>query len=192
MNLELFNNLMKEKPEQQEYEWLMFLEICETYLKKHKIGSPIIVELGAYRNCQKKFYEQLLGAEHIGIDVKAWRHPDIGGSTHDPKTLEKLKEKLNGRPINILFIDANHRHESVKRDFEIYSPLCTDIIVIHDTESGRYENSRKYEVWRFWDKLKKESFTVRGELENFLFLSIHQHRFEGNEYEMGIGMIIKR
>ena len=192
MNLKLFNNLMKERPEQHGHEWLTFLEICETYLKKHKIENPIVVELGAYRNCQKKFYEQLLGAEHIGIDVKKRQHPDIGGDTHAHETLERLKEKLNGRPINILFIDANHRYESVKRDFEVYSPLCTDIIAIHDVETGRYENSRKYGVWRFWDELKKKSFTVKGELENFLFLLIHQHCFDGNEWEMGIGMIIKR
>jgi len=183
---------MKKKPEQHGSEWLVFLEICETYLRKYKIKNPIVVELGTYNNYQKRFYEELLGTEHIGIDVKVKQHPDIWGNTHDPKTLEMLKEKLNGRPINILFIDAYHRYEHVKRDFEIYSPLCTDIIAIHDIETRRYGNSRKYAVWRFWDELKKESFTVKGELENFLFLSIHQHCFDGNKWEMGIGMIIKK
>ena len=192
MNLELFNNLMKEQPVQHGSEWLIFLEICEIYLKKHKVENPIVVELGTYNNYQKIFYEQLLRAEHIGIDVKQKRHPDILGNTHDPKTLEILKEKLNERPINILFIDANHRYEHVKGDFEIYSPLCTDIVAIHDIETRRYENSRKISVWRFWDELKEKSFTVKGELENFLFLSIHQHCFDGNKWEMGIGMIIKK
>ena len=193
MNLELFNDLMKERPEQHRYEWWMFLEICEIYLKKHKIENPIVVELGAYNNCQKKFYEQLFGAKHIGIDIKRRRCiPDIHGSTHDPKTLEILKEKLGGRPINILFIDANHRYEGVKGDFEIYSPLCSDIIALHDIESSRYQVCRRTQVWKFWDELKKKSLTVGGELEKFLFLSIHQHCSDGNKWEMGIGMIIKK
>jgi len=192
MNIELFNEFMKEKPFQHRPEWLMFLEICEIYLKKRNIENPIVVELGIYNNCQKIFYEQLLGAEHIGIDVTRKRYPDIHGNTHNPRTLEALKKRLNGRPINILFIDANHHYEDVKRDFEIYSPLCTDIVVIHDIETTRYENSEEIGVWRFWDELKKESFMVKGDLENFLFLSIHQYCFNGNECEMGIGMIIKK
>ena len=192
MSIELWDKLMEKKPEQHKYEWWMFLEICKIYLKKHKIENPIVVELGTYLNHQKAFYEELLGAKHIGIDVQAKRYPDIRGPTHDSKTLEMLKKKLDGRPINILFIDANHRYEYVKGDFERYSPLCTDIIAIHDTETCRYENSRKVGVWRFWDELKKESLTVKGELENFLFLSIHQHCFNGEKYEMGIGVIIKK
>ncbi|GAF74595.1 unnamed protein product, partial [marine sediment metagenome] len=37
MNLELLNELMGQKqPKQHLPEWLMFLEICEMYLKKHE------------------------------------------------------------------------------------------------------------------------------------------------------------
>jgi len=192
MNLELFNELMKDGPEQHLPEWQMFLEVCEIYLKKHKIKNPIVVELGIWENKQKKFYEQLLGAEYIGIDVRIRRPvPNIIGDTHDPKTLNALIKKLNGRPINILFIDANHRYEHVKADFEMYSPLCTDIVALHDIETRRYENSRKVSVWRFWDELKTDELKTMAnedkEEHKDLFLSI-----DGRRNYMGIGMIIKR
>lgn len=196
MNLKLFDEFMGKRrmPSQNYPEWLMFLEVCEIHLKKHKIEKPIVVELGSSRNRQKKFYEQLLGAEHIGIDMYIERFPpDILGDSHDPRTLKALKKKLNGRPINILFIDAAHSYKDVKKDYEMYSPLCSDIVALHDVETARYRLHSRREVWKFWDELKARSFndSERGELERFLFLLIHQHRTNGKKWWMGIGMIIK-
>ena len=178
MNLELFDELMKKKPEQQQSEWWIFLETCEACLIKHKIRNPIVVELGIYDNRQKPFWEKLLEAEHIGIDTSSRRSiPDIHGDTHDPKIMEALKKKLRGRPINILFIDACHNYEDIKKDFELYSPLCSDIIAFHDTEL------RKRGVGKFWDELKMKH-------KDFLFLSIYQYR--KSKIQMGIGVMIKK
>lgn len=178
MNIELFNKLMEQRPFVNPNEWKMFLEICETYLKKYAIKDPIVVELGIYKNKQKKFYEQLLKAKHIGIDITRKRHPDIHGDTHDSRTLQALKEKLKGKSINILFIDADHSYESVKKDFEIYSPLCSDIIALHDIHVGRHQNKIEgVEVWKFWDELIRED-------KEFSFISIDE--------EEGIGIILKK
>ena len=196
MNLELFDELMKRGvPAQHPSEWKAFLEICEVYLENHKIKNPIVVELGLFDGKQKEFYKQLLGAEYIGISINSRRCiPDISGSTHDPRTLEALKEKLNRRSINILFIDAGHSYEDVKEDFETYSPLCDDIIVLHDIESRRYDGPtrRKAEVWKFWDELRLEAYKGMGKNKGFLFLSIYQHMPARRKIQMGIGMIIKK
>lgn len=197
MNLELFDSFMVKGslPSQRPDEWRMFLEICEEHLKKHEIKNPIAVELGTFKGRQKIFYEQLLGAEHIGINVSD-KHsvPDILGDTHDSNTLTALKKKLNGRPINILFIDADHAYEAVKMDFEMYSPLCTDIVAFHDIETGRYRNEAPG-IWNYWDELKETRYTEAEEpiYENFLFISIHQCHFERKiAKRLGIGVIIKR
>ena len=180
MNLELFEKLWAQgRPSQHSGEWRMFLELCESYLEKHKIRNPIVVELGLFANTQKKFYEQFFGSEHIGIDTGRKRCvPDIQGNTHDPMTLEILKEKLAGRPVNILYIDASHTYESVKKDFEMYSPLCTDIIALHDINLGRGKTKETRQVWRFWDELKIT------ECKNFSFTSI--------EREMGTGVMVRK
>ena len=195
MNFELFNQLIKERPSQQVSEWRTFLEICEVYLQRKNIKHPVVVELGVYNNMQKKFYQQLLNAEHIGIDAGSRRSiPDIHGNTHDPETLRKLKNRLANRPINILFIDAGHSYESVKKDYEMYTPLCTDIIALHDIEIYQYKRgSRKNrEVQKFWNELKQASFVKRGGLDHYLFLTLGQYQFENRRKKMGIGMIIKR
>jgi len=197
MNLELFDELMKQgAPAQHPSEWKAFLEICEGYLESHKIKDPIVVELGLFDGKQKRFYKQLLEAEHIGISRNKGRRciPDICGDTRNSRTLETLKEKLNGRSINILFIDAGHAYGDVKGDFEMYSPLCDDIIVLHDIESRRYDGPtrRRSEVWKLWDELRLEAYKGMGEYKDFLFLSIFQHMPARSEIQMGIGMIIKK
>ena len=90
MDEKLFNLFMRPKGRPSQYwpEWEMCLQICDIYLKKHEIKRPIVVELGAQRNRQKKFWEQLFGAYHISIDrSKAAGICDITGNTHDPKTM---------------------------------------------------------------------------------------------------------
>jgi len=187
MNLKLFDKLMERRPSQHLPEWRLFLELCELYMKKRGITKPIVVELGIWNNYQKKFYEQLLGAEHIGINITKKRSvPDIQGNTRDPWTLGTLKKRLDGRAINILFIDADHHYEAVKKDFELYAPLCADIVAIHDIVT------KSAGVHRFWDELR-EAAMHRKEYKDFLFVSINQRHFrKGLAEGPGIGMIIKR
>ena len=187
MNLELFSKLMvkRNEPRQRLHTWKMFLQICEVYLKECEIKNPVIVELGVMRNRQKQFYEQLLNAYHIGIDISdAKGTPDILGNTHDPYTLKLLKEKLKGRKINILFIDASHKYDSVKKDFEIYSPLCDGIIVLDDINLSRHRSRKRkrHGVWLFWDELR-----LSENYDDYLFLSIGQYRDSS-----GLGMMIKK
>lgn len=187
MDRQLFVKLMEQKPGQHPPEWLAFLEICEMYLKKRKIENPVVVELGVFKNKQKRFYEQLLGAKHIGIDYSdKYSVPDILGDTHDPKTLEMLKEKLNGNKIHILFIDACHSYRDVRGDFETYAPLCSDIIAFHDIENNRYVTDESRMVWKLWDELKEG-----GKYGAFTSFAIHHYMGIGNMRQMGIGVMVK-
>ena len=180
------------QPVQQPGEWQLFLQICEMYLHG-KVKKPVVVELGIWRDGQRKFYEEILGAEFIGIDCSDLRGtPDILGDSRKRKTMLALKERLNGRSINILFIDASHRYENIKRDFELYSPLCSDIIAIHDIERGRYQNIETRGFWKFWDELKATAHKETEKNKKFLFLSIHRYMEIRNESQMGIGVMIKQ
>lgn len=194
MNMEIFRELMKNNPAQHPAEWLMFIELCDSWLKKNKIERPIIVELGILHGRQKEFYEKLFNAEYIGIDITDKRAtPDILGDTHAPQTLEKLYRMLYGRKIDILYIDADHTYKGVKEDFEIYAPLCNGIIGLNDVETGRYKGKRQLKVWKFWDELRNESFVRTGAYADFLFLTIHQCRFvKRRDSRLGTGVIIKR
>ncbi|HEC64416.1 MAG TPA: class I SAM-dependent methyltransferase [bacterium] len=193
MNLDHFHKLMEQEPlpAQQVAEWQLFLQLCDMYLGKVK--NPIVVEIGIWRGSQRKFWEELLDAEYIGIDSSNDRAtPDIHGDSRRRKTMLRLKERLSGRSINVLFVDASHRYENVKRDFELYSPLCSDIIAIHDIERGRYQDIVTRKAWKFWDEMKLKAHKETEKNGEFLFLSIHKYRDIRDEAQMGIGVMVKQ
>ena len=194
MNLRHYNRMMVKgsNPRQNALEWRVFLEICESHFKEHRIGHPVVVELGTFKNHQKKFYEHFLGAEHIGININA-KHakPDIMGDTHEPTTFHRLKKRLGNLSINLLYIDASHTYASVKEDYETYSSLCTDIVAFHDIETGRYKDDKRDGAWKFWEELRLARY--RDPRTNYKFVSIHMRHFKGIKARaLGIGMVIKR
>ncbi len=136
-------------PSQSMGEWQAYLEFIETYFRNRGIKKPLIVEIGIGRGRQKLFYEDILGYDHIGIDHKRPRKPDIRGNSRDPATLNKLKNKLNGREVNLLYIDGRHTYSGVKADYKLYSPLAKNIIVIHDIVFKDHEDT----VGEFWEEL---------------------------------------
>ena len=198
MNEKLYEELMHHPPSQQASEWHLFLQLCEMYLNKYSIKKPIVVEIGILRGRQRPFYEQLFNAEWIGIDIREKRNPTILGNSHLPQTMTALRKKLdeiNGphelgsMPIDILFIDGGHRYADVRQDFEDYSPLCSGIIAVHDTEM-RMPN--KGDVRFFWQELEEWSQRPSSRYADSMFINLHQYRSRKAERRVGIGMIRKR
>lgn len=136
MNLEKFNELMKVAEGvlvQSTQEWRYFLEFAYAYFKERDVLNPIVVEIGVEWNRQKLFYESILNARHIGIDISdAATTPDILGDSHAPEILEELKTALAGRTIDLLFIDADHDYQSVRQDYEMFAPLVKGLVAFHD------------------------------------------------------------
>jgi len=170
MDLTWYRKAMEKPPGQNIIEWQLLFEFLEAYFKNRKLENPVVVEIGVRRNNQKIFWESLLGAKHIGIDIaNGYGVPDILGDSKAPKTLESLKKALGGKRINVLFIDSDHSYEGVKNDYEIYGLLTDDIIIFHDVRSP------KHEVWKFWGemakKYKRNSMTI-GSQTGLIFLKM--------------------
>ena len=88
----------------------------------------------------------------------------LRADSHDPWTLEAVRAALDGREVDVLFIDGDHTYEGVKRDFEMYAPLVRQggVIGFHDIvpPSPHGPTPRKHddllggEVSRFWSEIR--------------------------------------
>ena len=88
----------------------------------------------------------------------------LRADSHELETLEATRAALEGRPIDVLFIDGDHAYDGVKGDFEMYGPLVRDggMIAFHDIVPLRPSGPRPRhdfdlqggEVSEFWADLR--------------------------------------
>ncbi len=80
----------------------------------------------------------------------------IRGDSHDLSTFKKIKEILDNRKLDLLFIDGEHTYNGVKKDFEMYKSLVKSggLICFHDIVPGSYSNVGK--VPNFWREIREE------------------------------------
>jgi hypothetical protein len=99
-----------------------------------------------------------------GDDMRA-RNPGsfiLRANSHRPETVKAVEDYLAGDKLDLLFIDANHTYDSVRKDFEKYQHLVGDggIIAFHDINppSG---------VERLWKELEGRKETINHSSEWF-------------------------
>jgi cephalosporin hydroxylase len=152
---------------QQKIEILGFLDLAAT------VEPKIVMEIGtAQSGTQFLLGQGLLSTEIIlAVDLRvrnrrlleAFSRPGLKrtclvGSSYDPQTVQRVAGVLDGRPIDVLFIDGDHTYEGVKADYEAYAPLVRsggliafhDIIEDHQTRYGRSSGGWAGDVPRFW------------------------------------------
>lgn len=58
----------------------------------------------------------------------------IRADSHDPDTLERVREALGGEPLDFLFVDGDHTHDGVRRDVADYGALLRPggLMALHD------------------------------------------------------------
>jgi predicted O-methyltransferase YrrM len=80
----------------------------------------------------------------------------VRADSHAVTTVEQVRQILQGRRLDFLFIDGDHTYEGVKRDFELYSPLVRPggLIAFHDIAEHPPESD--CHVHRFWREISAD------------------------------------
>lgn len=73
--------------------------------------------------------------------------------SHAPATRDRVRGLLDGRPVDLLFIDGDHTYEGVRADFELYAPLVRPggLIAFHDINTM---STPEHQVHRFWPEVR--------------------------------------
>jgi predicted O-methyltransferase YrrM len=81
----------------------------------------------------------------------------IRADSHAPETLARVRS-IVGDDLDVLFIDADHRYEGVRHDYELYAPLVRrgGLIAFHDIAEGPAD--RVGGVPRFWEEIRGDEF----------------------------------
>ncbi len=74
--------------------------------------------------------------------------------SHDLSTFEKVRNILNKRKLDVLFIDGDHSYKGVKSDFKMYSRLVKKggLIIFHDIVPGSPNLVGGVPI--FWNEIK--------------------------------------
>lgn len=82
-----------------------------------------------------------------------------GADSRSDETAARVRGILRGRAVDFLFLDGDHRYESVRRDFELYEPLVRPggIVALHDISACTTPDT--VGTAAFWSELKREHET---------------------------------
>lgn len=104
-----------------------------------------------------------------------YRIDTVVGNSHDATVIEAAR-RLG--PFDAVLIDADHRYEAVKRDWQDYGPMATRLVAFHDIAEDHVTRSgRAVEVARLWREIRATGVNVR--------------EFIGPGSKMGIGVILR-
>jgi predicted O-methyltransferase YrrM len=99
----------------------------------------------------------------------------LEADSHRPETARFVAAQLEGRSLDVLYLDGDHSYDGVKRDFELYRDLVSPngMIVFHDivadykTRFGIETTSDTGGVPRFWQEIKVSWKRVEEIVEDY-------------------------
>lgn len=120
------------------------------------VDLPGGIHGGGYAQQKQRLYRELVSGRE-GVEVEL-----VQADSQVMATREIVEQRLKGRPVDILFIDGDHRYSGVSRDFDLWRGLVRKggYVIFHDI----LPNPRpvQSEVDRFWTEVKDryESFEI--------------------------------
>jgi len=115
----------------------------------------------------------------------------INGNSKHPYLVDRLREILNGRKIDFLFIDGDHTYEGVKGDFVIYKEFLNDnsIVGFHDILDSEFHSEYDCFVSKLWLELKETYESTEFMYPHLLDKNILEFFYNMSHHKGGFGGI---
>lgn len=164
---------------QNRYELRAFLEIVR------RARPKTVIEIGTARGGTLYALSQLADPSAVILSIDLPGAPNGGGQSalerelfksfgpigqrltclpldsHEPATFEAARAALDGRAVDLLFIDGDHSYEGVRADFERYRTLVAPdgLIALHDINVFPEQFGAANAVGPFWRELTAQYAT---------------------------------
>ena len=123
----------------------------------------VVLELGTFRGDSLRVWREHLDPELlVGVQDTDETTPEVAaelgcelvrGFSQQLETYLAVLGRLDGRPVDLLYVDGDHTYEAVSRDWELYSPLVRagGLVVLHDAV---IEDNPTVDVHRLYRELR--------------------------------------
>ena len=151
-------------------------ELDELIIRANKLQPTSYLEIGAREGIAMRYFVErvpsikrvtvvdLPGAKWGRDDSEVALHENLNAlDSHTQVYLGRsdddfVVDEVSRLRYSIVFIDADHSYEGVSNDFEIYGPLATDMICLHDINHP--PDSNAYGPTRLWLEVKDDDTDV--------------------------------
>lgn len=146
-------------PSQSHWEMNQLLLILE------KISPKRILEIGTHMGGSTRVWrdvfspELLIGVNNTDEMVDKTGIDFIQGDSTEDVVIHEIGKKLDGKPLDFVFLDGSHYYDDVLSDFETYSKMVRPggIIGFHDVI---LEGNETCDVYRLWKEIRENHKTI--------------------------------
>lgn len=127
-------------------------EAAAALAKWHALGVRSVLEIGTYTGGFARFMAEVMGWDVVSIDVNLPDNPPRGFTFVHKQSGQYEPE----RRFDLVYIDGDHRYESVKADYERFAPYADKVVALHDV-LGNHDCEG---VRRLFNEIRSDDWTV--------------------------------
>jgi predicted O-methyltransferase YrrM len=142
------------------------LEHLIQFVQQEASVVDTVLEIGTNMGGSGRVWRDVFDpAKIVTVDMKEHDEGDFTGletvfglRSQDAECKQRVKQLLEGRTVDFLFIDGGHSYWDCWTDYEMYGSLCRvgAVVAFHDIGAGISSSAKGCHVAMVWDELVRK------------------------------------